>query len=202
MERLDAQDLASVRGEDCGWPWDIGAIGFLDGTGLADGDGRFRIGAVRRVIEPRLHLVPHSRQLLYRPPPGLGWPLWVDAASFDIADHVRVFPLAAPGRARRSSWRRVSSCAGAAWIRHGRAGRRGSCPAWLTGGSGYSCGCTTPWRTGSRELLPSACCSTPPPGHPRPPRRRGGRRGSRPPASSWPTMRAGVPRGLVARCQV
>jgi hypothetical protein len=96
MERLDAQDLASVRGEDCGWPWDIGAIGFLDGTGLADGDGRFRIGAVRRVIEPRLHLVPHSRQLLYRPPPGLGWPLWVDAASFDIADHVRVFPLAAP----------------------------------------------------------------------------------------------------------
>jgi hypothetical protein len=26
----------------------------------------------------------------------LGWPLWVDAASFDLADHVRVHPLAAP----------------------------------------------------------------------------------------------------------
>jgi len=61
-----------------------------------DGDGRFRIEAVRRVIEPRLHLVPRSRQLLYRPPPGLGWPLWVDAASFDIADQVRAFPLTAP----------------------------------------------------------------------------------------------------------
>ena len=96
MERLGAQDLASVTGDDAGWPWDIGAIGVLDGTGLVDGDGRFRIEAVRRVIEPRLHLVPHSRQLLYRPPPGLGWPLWVDAASFDIADHVRAFPLAAP----------------------------------------------------------------------------------------------------------
>jgi diacylglycerol O-acyltransferase len=96
MERLGAQDLASVTGDDAGWPWDIGAIGVLDGSGLVDGDGRFRIEAVRRVIEPRLHLVPHSRQLLYRPPPGLGWPLWVDAASFDIADHVRVFPLAAP----------------------------------------------------------------------------------------------------------
>ena len=96
MERLGVQDLASVTGDDCGWLWDIGAIGVLDGTGLVDGDGRFRIEAVRRVIEPRLHLVPHSRQLVYRPPPGLGWPLWVDAASFDIADHVRVFPLAAP----------------------------------------------------------------------------------------------------------
>jgi len=96
MERLGAQDLASVTGDDAGWPWDIGAIGVLDGTGLVDGDGQFRIEAVRRVIEPRLHLVPHSRQLLYRPPPGLGWPLWVDAASFDIADHVRAFPLAAP----------------------------------------------------------------------------------------------------------
>jgi diacylglycerol O-acyltransferase / wax synthase len=97
MERLGAQDLASVTGDDCGWPWDIGAIGVLDRTGLVDDEGRFRIEAVRRVIELRLHLVPHSRQLLYRPPPGLGWPLWVDAASLDIADHVRVFPLAAPG---------------------------------------------------------------------------------------------------------
>ncbi len=96
MERLGAQDLASVAGDDAGWPWDIGAIGILDGTGLADGDGRFKIEAVRRAIEPRLHLVPHARQLLYRPRPGLGWPLWADAASFDIADHVRAVPLAAP----------------------------------------------------------------------------------------------------------
>jgi hypothetical protein len=37
------------------------------------------------------------RQLLYRPRRGLGWPLWVDAPAFDLADHVRVHPLAAPG---------------------------------------------------------------------------------------------------------
>jgi len=96
MERLGAQELASVAGDDAGWPWDIGAVGVLDGAGLADGDGRFRIEAVRQVIESRLHLVPHARQLLYRPRPGLGGPLWVDAASFDIADHVRAVPLAAP----------------------------------------------------------------------------------------------------------
>ena len=93
MERLSAQDLASVTG-DVRLALDIGAIGFLDGTGLVDGGGRFRIEAVRQVIESRLQLVPHSRQVLYRPRPGLGWPLWVDAAAFDIADHVRVFPLA------------------------------------------------------------------------------------------------------------
>ncbi len=34
MERLGVQDLASVTGDDCGWPWDIGAIGVLGGTGL------------------------------------------------------------------------------------------------------------------------------------------------------------------------
>ncbi len=45
MERLGAQDLASVMGDDAGWPWDIGAIGVLNGTGLVDGDGRFRIEA-------------------------------------------------------------------------------------------------------------------------------------------------------------
>jgi len=95
MERLSAQDLASVTG-DVRLALDIGAIGLLDGTGLVDGGGRFRIEAVRQVIESRLQLVPHSRQVLYRPRPGLGWPLWVDAAAFDIADHVRVFPLAAP----------------------------------------------------------------------------------------------------------
>jgi hypothetical protein len=37
------------------------------------------------------------RQLLYRPRRGLGWPLWVDAPAVDLADHVRVHPLAAPG---------------------------------------------------------------------------------------------------------
>jgi WS/DGAT/MGAT family acyltransferase len=95
MERLGVQDLAPLRGDDAGWPWDIGAVAILDGTGLTDRDGRFRIEAVRRAIEPKLHLVPRFRQLVYRPPLGLGWPLWVDAPSFNLADHVRVFPLPA-----------------------------------------------------------------------------------------------------------
>jgi Wax ester synthase-like Acyl-CoA acyltransferase domain len=63
---------------------------------LPDGSSRLGIDAVRRRVEPRLHLVPRFRQVLYRPSWGLGWPVWVDAQSFNIADHVRVFPLPAP----------------------------------------------------------------------------------------------------------
>jgi diacylglycerol O-acyltransferase len=97
IERLSAQDLAALWWDSYGWPGDIGALVIVDGTGLVDGAGRLRIEAVRRAVGLRLDLLPRFRQLLYRPPRGLGWPLWADAASFDLADHVRVFPLPAPG---------------------------------------------------------------------------------------------------------
>jgi diacylglycerol O-acyltransferase len=83
--------------DDFGWSQDIGVLAILDGSRLLDRDGRVHIEAIRRHIEPRLQLVPRFRQLLYRPRRGLGWPLWVDAPSFDLADHVQVHPLAAPG---------------------------------------------------------------------------------------------------------
>jgi WS/DGAT/MGAT family acyltransferase len=97
MERLNAHDLSMVWPDDVGWPQDIGALAILDGTGLFDPQGRFRIDAMRGAIEARLHLVPRFRQLLYRPGRGLGWPLWVDAPSFDISDHVQAVPVPAPG---------------------------------------------------------------------------------------------------------
>ncbi len=97
LERLTASDLFMLWADDFGWSQDIGVLAILDGARLLDGDGRVRIEAVRRAIEPRLPLIPRFRQLLYRPRRGLGWPLWVDAPAFDLADHVQVFPLAAPG---------------------------------------------------------------------------------------------------------
>jgi diacylglycerol O-acyltransferase len=96
LERLTASDRFMLW-EDYGWSGDIGAFAILDGTSLLDHDGRVRIEAVRQQLEPRLHLVPRFRQLLYRPRLGLGWPLWVDAPSFDLADHIRVRAVAAPG---------------------------------------------------------------------------------------------------------
>jgi diacylglycerol O-acyltransferase / wax synthase len=97
LERLTASDLFMLLWDDYGWSSDIGALAILDGTSLLDRDGRLRIEAVRRHLEPRLRLVPRFRQLLYRPRRGLGWPLWVDAPCFDLADHIRVHPLGAPG---------------------------------------------------------------------------------------------------------
>ena len=97
LERLTASDLFLLMWDDYGWSSDIGGLAILDGTSLLDRDGRVRIEAIRQRLEPRLHLVPRFRQLLCRPRRGLGWPLWVDAPSFDLANHIRVLQLAAPG---------------------------------------------------------------------------------------------------------
>jgi WS/DGAT/MGAT family acyltransferase len=97
LERLTASDLFLLLWDDYGWFTDIGGLAILNGTSLLDDEGRLRVDGVRRHLEPRLHLVPRFRQLLYRPRWGLGWPLWVDAPSFDLGDHIRVHPLAAPG---------------------------------------------------------------------------------------------------------
>jgi diacylglycerol O-acyltransferase / wax synthase len=98
IERLTAADLMLVWPEARGWPQDIGGLAILDGHRLLDADGRVLIDAARDHIGRRLHLVPRFRQLLCLPGIGLGWPLWVDAPSFDIADHVGVFPVESPGR--------------------------------------------------------------------------------------------------------
>jgi diacylglycerol O-acyltransferase / wax synthase len=96
VERLSAQDLMMLWPEELGWSQDIGALAILDGGRLLDRDGRFLIEAARQEIGRRLHLVPRFRQLLHRPRFGLGWPLWVDAPSIDLADHVGVLPLEPP----------------------------------------------------------------------------------------------------------
>lgn len=97
LERLTPQDQLMLWPGDHGWPEVIGALAVLDGAGLLDDGGRVRLGVVRRRLAPKLDRVPRFRQLLHRPRLGLGWPLWVDAPSFDLADHVRVRAVAAPG---------------------------------------------------------------------------------------------------------
>jgi hypothetical protein len=96
MERLTAQDQLMLWPDEI-WPQDIGALAVLDGSSLLDTDGRFRIEAVREAVAARLHLVPRFRQLLYVPPRRLGGPLWVDAANFELSDHIAEFRLPRPG---------------------------------------------------------------------------------------------------------
>ena len=96
MERLTEEDQLMLWPDEI-WPQDIGALAVLDGSSLLDADGRFRIEAVREAVAGRLHLVPRFRQLLYVPPRRLGGPLWVDAANFDLGDHIGELRLPAPG---------------------------------------------------------------------------------------------------------
>jgi diacylglycerol O-acyltransferase / wax synthase len=96
MERLTAEDRLMLWPDKL-WPQDIGALAILDGARLLDPDGRFRVEAARRAVEARLHLVPRFRQLLHVPRRGLGGQLWVDDPEFDLAEHVRVTRVPAPG---------------------------------------------------------------------------------------------------------
>jgi diacylglycerol O-acyltransferase len=96
IERLTSEDRMMLWGDEL-WPEEIGALAIFDGRSLRGPDGRFQIEVVREAIEARLHLVPRFRQLLCVPRRGLGGPLWVDAPTFDLSDHVRVASLANPG---------------------------------------------------------------------------------------------------------
>jgi WS/DGAT/MGAT family acyltransferase len=93
IDRLTSLDrlmlAASTR-----WPQDIGALAILDGTSLVDPAGNLRLDAIRSAIASRLPLVPRFRQVIHTPRRGFGGPLWVDAARFDIQDHVVAWPLA------------------------------------------------------------------------------------------------------------
>jgi diacylglycerol O-acyltransferase len=94
IERLTALDQLMLRASAT-WPQEIGALALLDGTNLLEPSGRFRIEAVRDAIGSKLHLMPRFRQLVHVPRRGLGGPLWADAPSFDLSEHVRVLPLPA-----------------------------------------------------------------------------------------------------------
>jgi WS/DGAT/MGAT family acyltransferase len=96
VDRLSAEDSLMLRGDER-WPQDIGAVVRLDGTALTGPDGTFRIDVVRETIHARLHLAPRFRQIIFVPRRGLGGPLWIDAPDFDVNEHIREIPLAAPG---------------------------------------------------------------------------------------------------------
>jgi len=114
MERLSPRDLVNLRVEDRGLPMHVAALIIFDGAVRADvadfgpaglagprdlarPAGLLDLDTLRVIVAQRLHLVPRLRQVLYRPGLGLGLPVWVDAAGFDIGEHVRARPVPAPG---------------------------------------------------------------------------------------------------------
>jgi len=95
IDRLGVEDQLMLRMSGA-WPQDIGALAILDGAGLFDERGRFRIDAARDVVASRLHLVPRLRQVIRVPRRGRGGPYWADAQAFDLTRHVRELPIEAP----------------------------------------------------------------------------------------------------------
>jgi WS/DGAT/MGAT family acyltransferase len=97
LERLTPLDITNLRIERHGLPMNVAALAVLEGGVLPGAAGGLALEAIRVRIEQRLHLAPRLRQRLYRPGFGLGAPVWVDDASFDIARHVRTRPVPVGG---------------------------------------------------------------------------------------------------------
>ena len=95
--RLSALDAAFLAFESDRTPTHVGTLAFFEGGPFRDGAGRFRLAELRQRVEGRLHLVPRLRQVPAPTPLGLAHPVLVDVADFDIAHHVRLVEVGAPG---------------------------------------------------------------------------------------------------------
>jgi diacylglycerol O-acyltransferase / wax synthase len=98
--RLSVHDAGFLDMEHAGLPQHVAILAVAEGGPLHDQDGRLRLDAVRQELGRRLHQVPRLRRVVLRPRLAQGLPLWVDDPGFDLANHVRVVQLPAPGGER------------------------------------------------------------------------------------------------------
>jgi diacylglycerol O-acyltransferase / wax synthase len=97
LDRLSPLDASNLRVEERGQPMHVAALLILGRGAFAAAPGRARVEALHDIVGRRLHLAPRLRQVLYRPPPGLGAPVWVDDQRFDLGWHVRERTVPEPG---------------------------------------------------------------------------------------------------------
>lgn len=97
LERLSLSDITNLAAEAADTPMHQAVLARIDGAGLVDEHGHVRIHRIRRHLERRLGRAPELRQVLHRTGPLQGPPLWIDDPDFDIANHVQVATLPAPG---------------------------------------------------------------------------------------------------------
>jgi diacylglycerol O-acyltransferase len=96
-DRLSALDASFLHLERLETPMHVGAVSIFEGSSFFDDSGRFRLAETRRLVGSRLHLIPRFRKRIMHVPFEQGRPVWVDDARFDIAYHVRLTALPAPG---------------------------------------------------------------------------------------------------------
>jgi diacylglycerol O-acyltransferase len=100
-DRLTALDESFLHLERPETPMHVGAVAVLERAPFTDAQGRFRLDDVRALVASRLQLIPRFRKRVMPVPLGRGRPIWVDHDAFDIADHVRLTTLPAPGGRRQ-----------------------------------------------------------------------------------------------------
>lgn len=96
-DRLSALDASFLHLERLETPMHVGAVSIFEGASFFDDSGRFRLAETRRLVGSRLHLIPRFRKRIMHVPFEQGRPVWVDDSRFDIAYHVRLTALPAPG---------------------------------------------------------------------------------------------------------
>lgn len=96
-ERLGPLDSAFLYGETADHPLHIGALCLFDAGPLTAADGTFLYEEVCASVGSRLHRVPRLRQRVVAVPFGVGRPVWVDDAGFDVHRHLRRAALPSPG---------------------------------------------------------------------------------------------------------
>ncbi len=96
-DRLSPQDSVFLHVEDDHQPLHVGALAYFEAGPLRDAEGGFDLERVRRRIASRLHLVPRFRKRIMTVPFDQGRPVWVDDEDFDLAYHVRLTAIPAPG---------------------------------------------------------------------------------------------------------
>ena len=99
-QRLSVQDAGFLYLEHAGLPQHVAILAVAEGRPLHDPDGRLRLDDVRQQLAGPLELVPRLRQRVLCPRVGQGLPLWVDDPGFDLANHIRVVQVPAPGGGR------------------------------------------------------------------------------------------------------
>ena len=100
-DRLSALDESFLHLERAETPMHVGAVAVLEREPFFDASGHFRLEEVRALVASRLQLIPRFRKRVMPVPFGQGRPIWVDHEGFDIADHVRLTALPAPGSRRQ-----------------------------------------------------------------------------------------------------
>src|SRR5262245_12783704 len=62
--------------------------------------GGYSFAKVKEILAERLHLLPLFRRRIVEVPFGLHHPLWAEDATFDIANHLKLVRVDAPGGIR------------------------------------------------------------------------------------------------------